>query len=39
MPMTEVNLETPEQSLDGEERKTTKSMPMPNVEEQGTKTM
>ena len=39
MPLTEIDLETPEQSLDGEERKTTKLTPMPKVEEQGTKTI
>ena len=39
MPVTEIDLETPEQSLDGEEQKTTKSTPMPNVEEQETKTI
>ena len=34
----EIDLETPDHSIDGAERKTTKSTPMPNVEEQGTKT-
>ena len=39
MPLTEIDLETPEQSLDGEEQKMTKSTTMPKVEEQGTKTI
>ena len=39
VPITEVDLETPEESTDEVERKTTKSTPMPNVEEQGTKTI
>ena len=35
----EIYLETPVQSIDGVERKTTESTPMPNVEERGTKTI
>ena len=38
-PVTEVDLETPEQIFDDVERKTTESTPMPNVEEQETKTI
>ena len=38
-PITEVDLETPEQSTDEVERKTTEWTPMPNVEEQRTKTI
>ena len=34
----EIDLETPYHSIDGAERKTTESTPMPNVEEQRTKT-
>ena len=36
--VNEIDLETPDHSIDGAERKTTESTPMPNVEEQGTKT-
>ena len=39
VPVTENDFETPEQSLDGKERKTLESTPMPNVEDQGTKSM
>ena len=35
----ELNLETPDQSTDGLERKTTKPTPMPNAEEQENKTI
>ena len=35
----EINLETPDQSIDGVERKTTESMSMPNAEEQEKKTI
>ena len=35
----ETDLETPDQSKDGAERKTTESTPMPNVEEQEKKTI
>ena len=38
-PITEVDLETPEQSTDEVERKTTDSIPVPKVEEQQTKTI
>ena len=34
MPVTEIDLETPEQSLDGEEQKATDSTPMPNEQDQ-----
>ena len=34
----EIDVETPDHSIEGAERKTTESTPMPNVEEQGTKT-
>ena len=34
VPARETDLETPDQSFDGAERKTTESTPMPNVEEQ-----
>ena len=37
-PITEVHLETPEQSIDEVGRKTTESTLMPNAEVQGTKT-
>ena len=37
VPVTEVDLETPEQSTDEVESKTTESSSMPSVEEQGTK--
>ena len=33
IPAKENDLETPDQSIDGAERKTTESTPMPNVEE------
>ena len=36
-PATEVELETPDQSVDGVEKKTTESTPMPNAEEQNQK--
>ena len=39
VPVTEIDLETPEQSIDGMERKLTESTPMPNVEDQETKTV
>ena len=39
VPDTEIDFETPEKSIDGLERKTTESSPMPNVEEHGTKTI
>ena len=39
IPAREIDLETPDQSIDGAERKTTESIPMPNVEEQETKTI
>ena len=39
MPVTVIYLETPVRSIDGVERKTTESTPMPNVEERGTKTI
>ena len=38
VPARETNLETPDQSNDGLERKTTESSPMPNAEEQEKKT-
>ena len=38
-PITEVDLETSEQITDEVERKTMESAPIPNVEEQGTKTI
>ena len=38
VPARETNLETPDQSIDGLERKTTESSPMPNAEEQEKKT-
>ena len=37
MTVKKVDLETPDQSIDGAEQKTTESTPMPNVEQQGTK--
>ena len=39
IPVKESDLETSDQSIDGAERKMTVSTPMPNVEEQGKKTM
>ena len=39
VPVKENSLETPDHSIDGAEQKTTESTPMPNVEEQGTKTV
>ena len=39
IPDKEIDLETPDQSIDGAERKTTESTPMPNVEEQEKKTI
>ena len=39
VPATEIDLETPDQSVDEMERKTTESTPMPNVEEQEKKTI
>ena len=39
IPVRETDLETPDQSKDGAERKTTESTPMPNVEEQEKKTI
>ena len=39
IPTKEPDLETPGQSTDGAERKTTESTPMPNVEEQEKKTI
>ena len=39
MLVTEIYLETQVQSIDGVERKTTESTPMPNVEERETKTI
>ena len=39
LPARETDLETPDQSIDGAERKTTESTPMPNVEEQEKKTI
>ena len=38
-PAGEIDLETPHQSVDEVERKTTESTPMPNAEEQGKKTI
>ena len=37
-PITDVDLETPKQSTDEVERNATESRPMPNVEQQRTKT-
>ena len=37
VPVMDIDLETPDHSIDGAERKTTESTPMPNVEEQGMK--
>ena len=39
LPVREIDLETPDQSIDGVERKTTESTPMPNAEEQEKKTI
>ena len=39
VPARETDLETPDQSIGGTERKTTESTPMPNVEEQEKKTI
>ena len=39
VPATEIDLETPDQSVDEVERKLTESTPMPKVEEQEKKTM
>ena len=39
IPAKETDLETPDQSLDGAERKTTESTPKPNVKEQEKKTI
>ena len=39
VPVEEFDLGTPDHSIDGAEQKTTESTPMPNVEEQGTKTI
>ena len=39
VPATEIDLDTPDQSVDEVERKTTQSTPMPNVEEQEKKTI
>ena len=39
VPATYIDLETPDQSVDEVERKTTESTPMPNVEEQEKKTI
>ena len=39
VPAREIDLETPDQSVDEVERKTTESTPMPNVEEQEKKTL
>ena len=39
VPARETDLETPDQSIDGVERKSTKSTPMPNAEEQEKKTI
>ena len=39
VPDTEIDLETPDQSVDEVERKTTESTPLPNVEEQEKKTI
>ena len=38
-PARETDLETPDQSIDGAERKTTEPIPMPNAEEQEKKTI
>ena len=38
LPVEEVDIETPNHSVDGVGQKTTESTPMPNVEDQGTKT-
>ena len=39
VPAIEIDLETPDQSVNEVERKTTESTPMPNVEEQEKKTI
>ena len=39
LPARETDLETPDQSIDGVERKTMESSPMPNAEEQEKKTL
>ena len=39
VPARETDLETPDQSIDGVEKKTTKSAPMPNAESQQKKTI
>ena len=39
VPAIEIDLETPDQSVDGLERDTTESKPMPNVEEREKKTI
>ena len=39
VPAREIDLETPDQSIDGVERKTTESTPMPNAEEKEKKTI
>ena len=39
VPDIEIDLETPDQSVDEVERKTTESTPMPNVDEQEKKTI
>ena len=39
VPATEIDLETPDQSVDEVEKKTTESTPMPNAEEQSQKSM
>ena len=39
VPVKIIDFEMPDQSIDGAERKITESTPMPNVEEQGTKTI
>ena len=39
VPVMETELETPDQSIHGAERKMTEWTPMPNAEEQGTKTI
>ena len=39
MRVAEIDLETPEQSIDERERNTTESTPMPNAEEPGSKTI
>ena len=39
VPVKETDLETSDHSIDGAEQKTTESTPMPNVEEQGRKTI